>query len=229
MRNQAAAVLGHQRQPRMPAAIEMEQLAEAAPLLPRPPMTTARLKPRHEPGRLEGLFHEAVGQRDRVLAPDRLVEMSHIEAAVTLAIEPEHALDLRQRHPSLRRSPMPFVNQSVVPANLIPPAQSPQRARRNSNDLRRAEPMHLATQRPQNHVLDFHRPLPGRVRIAHRASCAQVVPENASQYEADRSLATPSGQIMYSLHGCGIPLTRLCCATILGTRKWRVLTPHARL
>jgi hypothetical protein len=79
---------------------------------------------------------------------------------------------------------------------LAPPAQRP---RRPAQNVRRSEPVNLATHRLQQDGLHRHRPLLDGFRIRHGASLGSCRPRSARRDNADRSRALRSGQIMCSL------------------------------
>ena len=212
-RDERLAFLRPQRQPWMRAAIEMQQLAEARPRLPSSPMPAPRAMLLDQAGRLQRVLHEAVRDRHRVLPPRNLKKVPHVKPRIPLSIEPEHQLDLRRGHPSLRWTEQPPVEQPALPMRLKPLTPPSKRPRRPSQNLGRAEPVQLAAQGSQHHLLHRHGPLPGGIRIRHRASSAC---RTSTANKADRSLALGSGQIMYSLQGGRVLLTsepaagRLC-------------------
>ena len=172
--DERCAGFGHERQPAVPTAIQVQELAEAGPRLAAPTVPPTCLPFGEQPRLLQGLLHVAVRQRHGVLAPRDLVEVPTIESRVPLSIELEHALELRHWHATLRRR-APLIHQAVVAPALValpPPAEI---ARRHPQNLRGLEPVNLTTHRPQNHVLHPHRPLPRGWRILHGASTAHFV------------------------------------------------------
>jgi len=86
-----------QRQPAMPTAVQMQQLAEAGARLPAPAMAPPRLALGDQAGGLQGLLHECVAEAHAVLAPGQLVEVADIEPLISLAIEREQALHVGDR------------------------------------------------------------------------------------------------------------------------------------
>src|SRR5713226_6430121 len=103
------ALVGAEGQPGMRAAVQMQELAEAPPRLPAPPVPAAGAALGDEPGRLQREFDEAVGQCHAVVAPRELVEVADIEPgmavprAVPLAVEAQDAFDLGERGMPRRR------------------------------------------------------------------------------------------------------------------------------
>src|SRR5258707_15157668 len=130
----------------MPTAVDMQELANARARFPAPAMPPPGTVRLYQPGGLERLLHEAVGQRARVLAAPDPVKVPDVEASVALAIQPEQPLDLCQRNPTGRRRAAPPIEQPVVPVTLVPFAPAPQPARAHPQNLRRAKPMQLAAE-----------------------------------------------------------------------------------
>ena len=95
--DEAEPLLGHQRQPLVATAVEMEQLPKAGPRLAAAPVAPARPVLGHQPGPLQRLLHERVAEGDVVLPAGDAQKMRHVEVLIALAIETEHALHLGHR------------------------------------------------------------------------------------------------------------------------------------
>ena len=119
--DQGEPLLGHQGEPLMATAIEVQQLAEARPWLPPTPMAAARPVLDLEPGRLQGLFHERVAEAHAVLPPSELVKVSDVEALVAVAIELQHALQLGDGRSLGRRGLAAAIEQAVISEVLQSP------------------------------------------------------------------------------------------------------------
>src|SRR5512132_3321061 len=98
----------------MRTAIDVQQLAQARPRFPPPPMPTARAMLLDQPRRLQRLFQEAVRDAHAVLASRDLIKVSDVEAAIALPIQPEQSLDLRRRDPTHGGLMAPFVDQPDI-------------------------------------------------------------------------------------------------------------------
>src|SRR5262245_19944105 len=98
----------------MPTAIDVEQLTEARARLAPTAMPPARPMLLYQAGRLQGLFEEAVGDGDAVLARGHLMKVPHIESPIPLPIEAQQPLDFRRRDPPNRGRMPPFVDQPDV-------------------------------------------------------------------------------------------------------------------
>src|SRR6266852_2803861 len=68
-------LLGDEGEPAMATAVEMQQLAEARPGRPAAPVAAAGAVLGHEPGALQGLLDEGVGEADAVLTTGEGVEV----------------------------------------------------------------------------------------------------------------------------------------------------------
>jgi hypothetical protein len=137
-----------QRQPMVPTAVEMEQLAEAGARLAAAAMATPRLVLGHQAGGLQGLLHKGIAKAHAVFAAGQLVKMSDVEAQVPLAIEGQQALHLGDRGALRRRRLPPAVQQAVVPEMPQPPADPPDRARTVAQDVGGLHPGQFPVDRP---------------------------------------------------------------------------------
>jgi hypothetical protein len=88
---------GHQGQPLMATAIQMQQLAKAGAGFAAPPMAAAGLMLGHQAGGLQRLFHEGVAEAHAVVAPGELMKVADVEALVPVAVEGQQALHLADR------------------------------------------------------------------------------------------------------------------------------------
>src|SRR5437773_1830301 len=122
-------------QPDMGTAIEMQQLAHAGAGLATAPMAAARAPLAHEPGFLQGEPDEAIGERHRVIAPGKAIEVADVPAGEALAVQPQDALDLGGRGLAPRRAhPAPII-QRHRPAGLIAGAPAPHAAWIEAQDV----------------------------------------------------------------------------------------------
>src|SRR5207249_12223535 len=94
---------------------------------------------------------------------------------------------------------------------LVALSPAAERPRTHPQNLGGPEPVQLATDRLQHPFLYQHRPLPRGRRILHGASRLRCRIPVAAFYEAVRSLALGSDQIMYSLHTGAPRLTTDLC------------------
>ena len=101
----------------MPTAVEMQQLAETGARVPAPAMTTPGLALGHQAGGLQGFLHERIAKAHAVLAPRQLVKVADVEALISLAIQREQALDVRDGGP-LGRGNLPAPVQEPLVAEL---------------------------------------------------------------------------------------------------------------
>jgi hypothetical protein len=84
--------LGHQGQPAMEAAVEVQELPEAGPGLAPPPVPAPRPARADQPRPVQGALDQGVGEGHPVLPPGDLGEVPHIEPLVALPVEPQDAL-----------------------------------------------------------------------------------------------------------------------------------------
>jgi hypothetical protein len=94
---QGLVLLGHESQPRMPTAIEVQEFAEARARLAAAAVPGAGAALGEQAGELPGRLHRGVGQRDGIVATGDLIEVAAIEAEIALAVEPQHPLDVGDR------------------------------------------------------------------------------------------------------------------------------------
>ena len=81
-----------QGEPAMATAIKVHELAEAGARLAPAPMPTPGAMFGQQPRPLQRDFDVRIGQRDAVLAPRDVMEVTGVEARVVLAIELQKAL-----------------------------------------------------------------------------------------------------------------------------------------
>ena len=129
-----------QGEPPMAAPVEVQQLAQARPRLPPAAMPASCPPLGHKPRGLEGLLDEAVRQLHLMIAPHDVAEMPHVKPGVAvarpvaLAVEPQHALQLRHRHRPGRTTPA-VIEQAVVAHLLIAQPEPAHRARTQAQDV----------------------------------------------------------------------------------------------
>ena len=166
-RDKGEPLLGVQRQPAMPTAVQVEQLAETGARLPAPAMATPGLVLRHQAGGRQGFLHERIAKAHAVLASRQLVKVADIEALIPLAIQREQALDVGDGG-ALGRGNLPAPVQEPLVAELPqPPANAPDRARTVAQDVGGLDPRELPINGPENHFLHLHGSLHPRARVGH--------------------------------------------------------------
>src|SRR6266568_2340824 len=142
----------------------------------RPPLAVYAALPRllHQPRSLQGQLDPRVAQPDAMLFPQLLVKVPHVEVVVALLIEPQHFFHGLQRHALGARSAPAPVEQPVVAVLLVAAPPAPHAPVADAENLRRLPPRDPLRQRPQNHLLNLHRPLHGgRWICMHSASPQQ--------------------------------------------------------
>src|SRR5919201_2271106 len=102
--DQRGANVGGETQPRMRAAVEMQQLAEAGSRLTPATVPTARAAFAHKTRFLQSEPDETVRERHAMIAADEPMEVADIPAAKLLAVEPQNALDFARRSLAPRRA-----------------------------------------------------------------------------------------------------------------------------
>src|SRR5262249_13384451 len=205
-RDEREPVLRAQRQPAMPTAIEMQQLAEAGARLSAPAMAPSRPARGDEAGGLQGFLHERVAEAHTVLAPGQLVEVADIEALIPLAIEREQTLHVSDRGALGRRNLPATVQKALVAEMLQPPAHAPNRARTVAQDVGGLAPCELPINSPENHFLHLHGSLHRRARVGHALlpgghSC------HAAPLERPSHVSRRGGQLTYLQHTASPRLT----------------------
>ena len=157
----------------MPAAVEVQELAQARPRRPAPPMPAPRAPLAHQPGRLQRLLHERVGHRHAVLTPGDLIEVPHVEPgvpvarSVAVAVEREQPLHLGQRHRPRRGRALPVVVDPREPVLLVAPAQPTHRASADAQHLRHVNPGLPSAERLHEDLVNLHGPLHCSLGVGH--------------------------------------------------------------
>src|SRR5437667_10061663 len=124
----------------------------------------------HQSGTLQRQLHPAVAQLDLMLVLQLLLEMPHVQIEIPIAVEPQHLLHSRHRHPFRRGLALPPVEQTIIAKRLVTLSPAPHLPITNADDLGRLPPRNLLRHGPQNHFLDFHRPLHRGLRVREHAS-----------------------------------------------------------
>src|SRR5437879_3076473 len=86
-RDEREPLHGHQGQPAMATAIQVQQYPEARARLAAAAMAAARVPFGHQPCGLQRRLDKRITEPDSMLAPRDLMEVPHIEALVPLAVE----------------------------------------------------------------------------------------------------------------------------------------------
>jgi hypothetical protein len=159
--------VGDEGEPAVAAAIEVQQFPETRARLAPAAMSAPGSALAHQPGALERGPHEGVGERHPVIPAGQLVEVSHIEALVPLAIEPEDPLELDQRHAAGRRSLAATIEQARDPELLKPRAPAPHRPWAEADDIGDLKPGLATMQGVQKGLVDRHGALHGPGGIVH--------------------------------------------------------------
>ena len=135
--DQRLPLVGTQRQPGVGAAVQMQQLTKAWAGLAAPAMPAARAARGHQPGLLQGGFHQRVGEGHVLVATHELVEVADVEPRVPLPIEAQDPLDLGKRRQPARGALAPPIEQPVIPHPLLPSAPATQTARMHAQNVGR--------------------------------------------------------------------------------------------
>ena len=239
---QGLPLRGHEGQPGVEAAIEVQQLAKARAGLPAPAVPPARPPLGQQARLLERRLDVGVGQGDVVVATRELVEVAAIEALVPLAVEPQHTLDLSHRRPPQRGPPAPSIEESLIASVFEAPAPAAHRAIGAPDDFGGLHPTDRPTHRPQHHFPNRHGPLQGRRREEHGRPPGQPSHSTRPAQQrtvhllsgADRSCApykpalailTPSGywRSFQFLDRTSRPSGRVSSCPWVGSRVFRVL------
>src|SRR3989475_9419898 len=115
---------GHQGEPLVATAIEVQQLPEARAGLAAPAMATARVLFGDQARGLERCLHEGVAEAHAVLPAGQLMKVADIEALIAIAGEGGQGLDLGKRGPPGRRRLAPTIEQALIAEALELPAQA---------------------------------------------------------------------------------------------------------
>jgi len=158
---------GHQGEPLMPTAIEVQQLPEARAGLAAAAMAAAGLMFGDQARGLERLFHEGVAEAHAVLPAGELMKVADVEALIAIPVKGEQVLDLRERGPLGRRRLASTIEQAVIAEVLELPAQASDAAGASSEDVGRLQPSELAVDSAKDDLLDLHGALHGAERIGH--------------------------------------------------------------
>src|SRR5438128_12540590 len=124
----------------------------------------------HQSGSLQRQLHPGVAQLDLVLVLQLLVEMPHVQIEIPIAIEPQHLLHQRHRHPFRRGLALPPVEQTVIAKLLVTLSPAPHLPITDADDLGRLPPRDPFRHGSQNHFLYFHRPFHRGLRVREHAS-----------------------------------------------------------
>ena len=158
---------GHQAQPLMPAAVEMQQLAKTGARLAAPPVPAARPVWGDEPRALQRLVDEGIAEAHLVVPPGELVKVPDVEAGIALAVERQDPLHLGHGGPLGRRRPAPPIVELVDAVAFELPPQAAHAAGTAAQDLGGLDPGQLAGQRVQDHIANLHGALHRVPRISH--------------------------------------------------------------
>src|SRR5258708_26219445 len=90
-------------EPAMAAAIDVQKHARQRTPGSSFAMHPAFPSPRYQPGSLQGQLHPGVAELNRVLLPQLLVKMPHVQIEILLAIQSQYLLHLAQRNSFPRR------------------------------------------------------------------------------------------------------------------------------
>ena len=191
-------LLGHQGEPLMPTAIEVEQLAEAG--AGRAPAAVAAPGPMlgHQARALQRLLHKRVAEGDAVVAAGLAQEVPDVEALVVRPIEVQHPLDFGNRRALGRRRLTAPIHQPVIAVVLVAPPQPSNTPRAPAEDVGSLEPRQLPTERSQDDLLDLHGALHGADGVGHGHLLGDQFSPDAC-LERSFHVALGSGQIMCSL------------------------------
>src|SRR3989449_5698984 len=159
--------LGHQGEPLMPTAIEVQQLPEARAGLAAAAMAAAGLMFGDQARGLERLFHEGVAEAHAVLPAGELMKVADVEAPIAIPGKGEQVLGLRERGPRWRPRLASTIEQAVIAEVLELPAQASDAAGASSEDVGRLQPSELAVHSAKEYRLDLHGALHGAERIGH--------------------------------------------------------------
>src|SRR3989475_2779134 len=155
--------------PTVTAAIDVQHQAGQRP--PRTPLAMhSSLAPSpHQSGTLQRQLHPGVAQLDLVLVLQLLLEMPHVQIEIPIAVEPQHLLHPRHRHPFGRGLALPPVEQTVIAKLLVTLSPAPHLPITDADDLGRLPPRDPFRHGSQNHFLYFHRPLHRGLRVGNHA------------------------------------------------------------
>src|SRR3989442_8245258 len=145
----------------------MQQFAEAGRGLPPAPMAAAGSALGHEARLLEREADEAVGERHAVIAADEVVKVPDVEAAVGVAVQAQHALDLGHRRLAGRGQLAAIIEANHL-IGLVAGAPTAQAPGIDAEDIGRLQPAEGTTQGAQDDFLSLHRPLHGGREAEHR-------------------------------------------------------------
>jgi hypothetical protein len=152
----------------MLAAVEVQELAETRAALAAPPVPAAGAPLGHEPGFLQGEADEAVRERHAVVASREVVEVSHVEAEVLLAVQAQNALHLEGRRLAPRGPAPATITQGELAARFEPGPPAAQAAGIHPENVGGLQPRQRSTQRPHDDLLHLHGPLHGGRGKDHR-------------------------------------------------------------
>jgi len=158
-RDEGLTSVGNEREPRVGAAVEVQQLAKARAGFPPTAMASPGAALGHEARGLQGEFDERVGEGHRVIAPGELVEVPNVEADIVLAIEAQDALHLGARRREVRGALAAAIEQAELGILLIASPPPAQRSWMDRQNVCRLQPRETACQRPHDHLLVRHGPL----------------------------------------------------------------------
>ena len=137
-RDEGLARVRIEREPGVGAAVEMQQFAEAGPGLAPPSVAAPGAALGHEPRLLEG-EPDAVGEPHAVIAAGEVMEVPHVEAAVGVAVQAQHALDLGHRR-FAGRGQLASVIEADHLVGFIPGPSAAQAPRMDTEDVGRLQP-----------------------------------------------------------------------------------------
>jgi hypothetical protein len=202
--DQRLPLRGSEGQPGVRTPVEMQHLAEAGPRLAPHPVPAPRPILAHQPCGLQGLLHEAVGQRHRVLPPGDLMKVPAVEPPVLVPVESQNPLDLFVRRPALRGSAPSPVDKPLDSVPLPTHSPPPQCPWAHLQNVRRLPPAVLATDCPCQDLPNRHRSPPTREPQTPWPPPGRGV---SPPSKAVTSLVTNCGHIMNSLQ----PFLARCC------------------
>src|SRR6266404_1616399 len=168
----------------------MQHHANHRPAWPLLAMRRARDRAPHQPGALQMHLRHGVAELVAVPLEQLLMKVLHREAAVRLAIQAQHPLDLLDRRTPARRLAQPTVRQPrrAFVAQPVPP--TPKRALADPQHLRRLSLAQLTLLVPIEQCLEPHPTYPfvNSCPVHSRPLVGAVL-------KPDTSRATYSGQI----------------------------------
>ena len=113
----------------------------------------------HQPRTLQGLLDEGITEAHAVLPAGELVEVTHIEPLVALAVQGQQALPFGHRGPLGRGRLAAAIEQAVIAAVLKEPPQPPNAPRAAAQDLGRLDPRQVPVPGSHDDLVGFHRTL----------------------------------------------------------------------